>query len=126
MTTVGKKMFKRYALKITRTKFINLHLFRIKYGGEAILRPPPPPPKAKEEQSAYMFQKFLPQKKADEERSAYMFQQFCHRNKKGGRGAERLHVSAILSYIALDVVLVCDRRFILHPVPTVCIAIEGM
>ena len=46
--------------------------------------------------------------------------------KKGGRGAERLHVSAILSYVAFDVVLICDRRFILHPVPTVCIAIESM
>ena len=124
-----EKVFKSYALKITRAKVLNLNLFRIKYGREATLRPPPPPPP--------------PSKMAEEERSAYMFQKFCHRKRRTRSGAltcfsnfaiekkRRTRSGALTCFsnfliCCLDVVLICDRRFILHPVPSVCIAIEGM
>ena len=91
-----EKVFKSYALKITRAKVINLNLFRIKYGGEAT----PPSKMAEEERSAYMFQKFCHRKRRTRSGALTCFSNFAI-EKKGGRGAERLHVSAIFSYVAL-------------------------
>ena len=44
MTTVGGKSVKKVCIENNTNKGINLHFFRIKYRGEATLRPPDPLP----------------------------------------------------------------------------------